>query len=362
MATYEPDLALFRAQVESIRAQTVTDWVCVISDDCSAFARFEALQEVVAGDPRFVVSRSERNLGFYANFERALSMVPGTAEVVALADQDDVWHPDKLATLQSALGDAQLVYSDSRLVDRAGNVVAETYWGGRDNNHDDLQSLLVANAVSGAGSLFRRDLLDLALPFPPAQFAHFHDHWLALCARVRGEIAYVDRPLYDYVQHGDAVLGHAAANQVAGLRERLGSLRRNPRDRIKLYRGIYFVDVARLTQVARILLLREPDMPRARRRTLERFLKADRSLAAAARLWLAGAREYVGPAADAGRRARPRLRVRVAPPAGRDRARRAAAGHAARRRPAARPRAAPRRRPPRWAARADGRQDRAAQS
>ncbi len=294
MATYDPPPELLRAQVESIRAQTFTDWVCVISDDCSDPRRFAALEELVAQDERFVVSRSERNRGFYANFERALSMVPAGAEFVALADQDDVWHPDKLATLMDALGPAQLVYSDARLVTRDGEVVSETYWRDRDNNHADLRSLLVANSVSGAASLFRRDLLDLALPFPPAQFAHFHDHWIALCARVRGAIAYVDRPLYDYVQHGHAVLGHAAANQVAGMGERLRSLRADPRDRIRLYRGIYFVDVARLTQVARILLAREPAMARSERRVLERFLAADRSLLATARLWLAGAREYAG--------------------------------------------------------------------
>ena len=43
-------------------------------------------------------------------------------------------------------------------------------------------SLLMANSVTGAASLFRRDLLDYALPFPPRQFTHFHDHWLGLCA------------------------------------------------------------------------------------------------------------------------------------------------------------------------------------
>ena len=35
MATYEPPLDLFRRQVDSIRAQTHGDWLCVVSDDCS---------------------------------------------------------------------------------------------------------------------------------------------------------------------------------------------------------------------------------------------------------------------------------------------------------------------------------------
>ena len=90
---------------------------------------------------------------------------------------------------------AQLVYSVARVVARDGALIAETWWGARRNNHSDLLSLLVANAVTGAASLFRRDLLDHALPFPPAQFSHFHDHWIGLTALALGEISFVAEPL-----------------------------------------------------------------------------------------------------------------------------------------------------------------------
>ena len=202
MATYDPDPALFRAQVESLRAQTDRRWVCVISDDDSSPARFEQLRAVVAGDERFVVERSERRLGFYRNFERALRMAPREAGLLALCDQDDRWHPDKLEVLRGALGDAQLVYSDQRLVDAEGRVLRETLWQGRRNNHTNLASLLVANTITGAATLFRREVAELALPFPDTPGLQFHDHWLGLVALAAGDIAYVDRPLYDYVQHG----------------------------------------------------------------------------------------------------------------------------------------------------------------
>ena len=68
------------------------------------------------------VSRSPRRLGFYRNFERALSLVPADADYVALADQDDAWRPEKLATLLAALGRRQLVYSDARVVARDGEL------------------------------------------------------------------------------------------------------------------------------------------------------------------------------------------------------------------------------------------------
>ena len=282
MATYEPPPDLLARQVESIRAQTHSNWICVISDDCSSEAGQSTLKEVIGDDSRFVVSRSSRRRGFYRNFERALALVPAGATHVAMADQDDVWHPDKLETLLGALGEAQLVYSDARVVSREGEVISGTWWNTRENNHSDLLSLLVANAVTGAASLFRRELLDTALPFPPAQFAHYHDHWVALNALVLGEIAFVERPLYDYVQHGEASLGHEAANQMTSLVARLRR-RRSLAERVRMWRLHYFVDVWRLRQFASILLLRSgARISAAKRRTLNNFLNR-RSVATRAR-------------------------------------------------------------------------------
>jgi glycosyltransferase involved in cell wall biosynthesis len=295
MATYEPPLELFRRQVDTIRAQTHRDWLCVISDDCSSPDTLAAMEQVLAGDERFLLSRSPRRLGFYRNFERALSLAPADARYVAMADQDDAWHPDKLATLLAEIGAARLIYSDARIVDEDGRFVADTYWGLRRNNHEDMSALLITNAVTGAASLFPRELLDDALPFPPAQFAHFHDHWIALCARATGAIHYVDRPLYDYVQHGSAFVGHAKANRMPGLLERVASLRRDPRERLRMWRMHYFIDACRLLQFATMLQQRCGErMGASQRRALERFVRADRSVVPLGRLAVNGAREIVG--------------------------------------------------------------------
>ena len=281
MATFEPPMELFRRQLDSIRAQTHPNWVCLISDDCSSPERYAAMERAVAGDPRFVLSRSPERLRFYRNFERALSLAPPDADFVAMADQDDRWHPDKLETLLREIGDAQLAYSDTRLVATDGEVIADTYWTERRNNHADISSLLMANSVTGAASLCRRDLLDVALPFPPGQFTHFHDHWVALVALALGDIVFVDRPLYDYVQHDEAVLGHAAANRVTAFHERLSSLRalpQNPRERINRWRMRFFVDNCRLMQFGTILEMRcGRHMDPAKRDALRGFIQAERS-------------------------------------------------------------------------------------
>ncbi len=267
MATYEPDPALLRVQLDSLRAQTDTNWVCVISDDASSGPID------VGGDGRLTVSRSEHRRGFYGNFERALRLAPAEAELIALCDQDDSWHPDKLATLRAALDGAAMAYCDQRLVDADGRVLRDTMWAGRRNNHTDITSLLVANSITGAATLIRRDIADLALPFPDSPGLQFHDHWLGLVALAAGDVAYVDRPLYDYVQHEKAVFGDVTQTR-----------RRARRRILRGGRGAYFLGYAGRAVQAQTLLVRCGPAPH-KRRALERYLAAERSPAAFA--WLA---------------------------------------------------------------------------
>jgi glycosyltransferase involved in cell wall biosynthesis len=288
MATFEPDMALFEAQLRSLRAQTDQCWICLISDDCSSAGQFARMMQAVDGDPRFAVSRSEARLGFYRNFERALRMAPPGVDLVALCDQDDCWHPDKLAVLRRSLRDAVLVYSDLRLVDAHGGVLRETLWRGRANNYDNLASMLVANTITGAAMLFRRELMEIALPFPDPPGFQFHDHWLALAALASGRLAYVDRPLYDYVQHSGAVFGdvtHGSRSRArGGLRERVASLRSiRPSPR---WRAAYFYGYLSREVQAQVLLARcGSRLTAPKRRTLRRFVACDRSLLALT--WLA---------------------------------------------------------------------------
>jgi glycosyltransferase involved in cell wall biosynthesis len=208
LATYEPELWLLQRQIDSISAQTHEKFVCVVSDDCSNPASF-TLIERICRDDRFIIGRNEKRLGFYRNFEHALSLVPPGAEFVAFSDQDDVWHTDKLATLLAALEKAgvMLAYSDMNIVSGEGRLIAPSYWTDRRNNFTDLGSLMLINTVTGAASLFKRELLDVALPFPRVPGVAYHDHWIACLALALGEIAFVERPLHDYIQHGGNVVG-----------------------------------------------------------------------------------------------------------------------------------------------------------
>jgi glycosyltransferase involved in cell wall biosynthesis len=288
MASYDPPPELLASQLDSIRAQTHSNWICLISDDGSRPELLRALRAHTDGDPRFVVSPAPERRGFYANFERALSMVPAETDFVALCDQDDRWHPGKLERLLERMEDGvELAYSDARVVDSAGGVVHPSYWTARRNNHANLASLLIANTVTGAASLFRRRLLDDVLPFPPRLASPFHDHWLALVALARGRIAYLERPLYDYVQHPGAVIGHATANRPpVPVRERLRERLRNPGKGSQI---VFFYNWTQQQLFAEILRMRCGDrMEERKRRAVERFISVDRSLAGLG--WLLGRR------------------------------------------------------------------------
>ena len=274
LATHRPDPELLRRQLASLDAQTYRDRVLVREDD-------------------------EAGSGVYHAFERCFESVPADAAYVAPCDQDDVWHADKLAVLVDAIErtGALLAYGDLRIVRPDGAVLSETYWTDRDNEWRDFGDLIATNVVTGAASVLRRDVLAVALPFPREVDGSFHDHWLAVCALALGDLAYVDRPLVDYVQHGANLVGHAE-------RRRRGARSGEPwRERARHDRERH---VVRPQIMARALLERAGDrMAPAKRRAAERAARGDEAWGDVARMIGQAVREQIRPrrTLDARRRA-----------------------------------------------------------
>ena len=117
LAVHRPDPELLRRQLASLDAQTYPERVRVRVDDAEG-------------------------IGAYRAFERAFARVPAEAAFVAPCDQDDVWHPEKLAVLVETVerSGATLAFSDVRVVRADGAVVSPTYWTDRTHECDDLAS------------------------------------------------------------------------------------------------------------------------------------------------------------------------------------------------------------------------------
>ena len=258
MAMYGPDMTRFARQLESIICQSHENWVLIISDDATHDVDQNELRALCNLDPRRIrLLRHGTNLGFYHNFERALHYIPENTQYIAFADQDDSWYPDKLRKLVSHLEDDQcaLVYSDMRLVNDAGRVIADSYWQRRKNEYQDFDTVYLANTVTGAASLFRRELLTEVLPFPARIGAAFHDHWLACVALCQGRIGYIDEALYDYVQYDNSVIGHCEFENES-LPKRLSRFSmQDTASRTDFYRNEYL----RLQNMAETLTMRSPN-------------------------------------------------------------------------------------------------------
>lgn len=196
MCTYNGE-AYLREQLQSIVDQSWKNLDIVIVDDCSTDGTVALLREFAAVDNRIRVFENPENLGFIRNFSRAIQECQ--ADYIALADQDDVWLPDKLATLMAEIGDNLLIYSRVSLIDGDGNPLDGTFPRvKRIEGHCPL-SLIFDNCVTGHACLLRKELVDRALPFPVSLLAH--DQWLAIAAAASAELKASDQVLSLYRLH-----------------------------------------------------------------------------------------------------------------------------------------------------------------
>jgi len=212
-------------QLNSILSQTHKHIRIILRDDGSSDHSSAMLAEYAARYPQQIqmVRDDMGNLGAAAGFsllmQRALSAVDAQPEqspvYFALADQDDVWHPEKLdVCLQRLLREESttpglplLVHSDLRVVDREGTELAPSLmrFQGLNPERRTFPAQLVSNTVTGCTTLMNRPLLEKALPVPPQ--AMMHDWWLSLVASCFGRLCYINAAQVDYRQHGLNTIG-----------------------------------------------------------------------------------------------------------------------------------------------------------
>jgi GT2 family glycosyltransferase len=99
MPTYKPRTEHLLAAIESVRAQTETDWILTICDEPTDVDTATMLQSIT--DDRIRYMRNERRLGIGGNWNRCLTQV--TAPYVQYLFQDDLLEPQYLATALAAM-------------------------------------------------------------------------------------------------------------------------------------------------------------------------------------------------------------------------------------------------------------------
>lgn len=226
--------------LESLAAQTDRDFTVLMQDDGSSDETPSLLSAVSKHDNRFVFGNEQgRHLGAAGNFLSLLRQ--SDADYILLCDQDDFWEENKIAVLKQAIQDLEaqygtdtplLVHSDCSLVNESGEQIGDSFFRhqGWDPAAVTLPQLLVQNNVTGCTLIMNAALRKLVSAHAVAKDLFMHDWFIALTAAAFGRIAFVNRPLTRYRQHGDNAIGASAqsllSRGVSALRNRQDARRR----------------------------------------------------------------------------------------------------------------------------------------
>jgi len=115
-----------RQAVDSLLAQTFSDFEFVIADNCSTDGTEAICRDYVARDPRVRYFRNDRNIGGPANFRRSFELCTG--EYHKWSTADDYWAPtmvEKGVALLDANPELVLAFPRTKVVDAEGNLIRD---------------------------------------------------------------------------------------------------------------------------------------------------------------------------------------------------------------------------------------------
>ncbi|MCW1970775.1 MAG: glycosyltransferase family 2 protein [Anaerolineae bacterium] len=219
LCTYNGE-AFLAEQLNSILQQTLSPSQVVICDDGSTDSTAQIAQAFAASAPFEVSCRvNVQRLGVTANFNCAIQHCRG--DMIALADQDDVWLPHKLATIADTFAQKPTlgyVFSDAALINGNGQPLNRRLWQETGFSAarqylfqtDPITTLLRRNVVTGATMAFRAPIIN-ALPMPSP--TSIHDFWWAFFASILGHTGYaITTPLMKYRIHAAQKIGLSGLN------------------------------------------------------------------------------------------------------------------------------------------------------
>lgn len=208
LCTYNGESFLLE-QLLSVAAQRRIPDELVLCDDGSTDTTMQIVGEF-AKSCRFPVRTyiNKENIGSSKNFERCIDLCKG--DIIVLADQDDVWYPEKLSGVEAFFisnPDYGILFGDADLIDNKGRGLGKRLWAKVGfvksrrraiNSGHGFSTLLLGNFVTGATMSFRAGWKSLVLPIP---CGWAHDYWIALLLAAVAKIGCIDEPLIEYRCH-----------------------------------------------------------------------------------------------------------------------------------------------------------------
>lgn len=205
-------------QLNSILNQNYPVEEIQIGDDGSSDKTIDIIDSFRKKFDRLYLTINERRLGPLKNFENTIKRCRG--QYICLADQDDIWYPEKLETVIPILernDRIQACFSNAGLIDAEGHKIAGSLWEAFGMKRNDecvitterlFESLLrFGNLVTGATVVFKSRSIDKFIPFNQRYDNELHDLIIARQLSLNNEILPLDKELMSYRVHDTQYAG-----------------------------------------------------------------------------------------------------------------------------------------------------------
>lgn len=187
----------------------------IICDDGSSDQTISIIKAFSRSSPFTVRIFINRNrLGPTRNFDKAVGLCTG--DLIALSDQDDVWHPHKLERCERLLNERPelgAVFTNAEITDGSLRSLGYGMWDKTKFTPQEQLMVRSGNAlivllkhyvVTGATLMFRSRFKSVISPIPDFWF---HDAWIALMISALSFLDFIAEPMMKYRQHPSNHLG-----------------------------------------------------------------------------------------------------------------------------------------------------------
>lgn len=161
--------------VQSVMAQTYTNWELLILDDCSTDGTADKARCFSDLDPRITLYSNPKNIGVALTRNKGMALAKGSW--VALLDSDDIWHKDKLEKQLVAAENtgADIIYCSYSLMDKNGEHLSDFIVPER-TSYDDM----LRKNVIGCSTVFMRSPILIHHHFSTEHYHEDYVLWLEL--------------------------------------------------------------------------------------------------------------------------------------------------------------------------------------
>lgn len=166
---------LISQTLESLLAQTYTNWEALIVDDCSTDNSVEIIKSYVQKDKRIRLIQCTINNGGPA-VPRNIGIAAAQGDYIAFLDSDDLWLPEKLKIQMDFMRSQKVLLSSTSyaLIDEQGNDLNKIV---RSIPVMNFKTYLRNTSIGFSSSVVKRELLE-GITFKKLSVAEDFSFWL----------------------------------------------------------------------------------------------------------------------------------------------------------------------------------------